>query len=736
MTRTEVERARALYEEGARLLAERWDDAVSMVRSADYGDFHDPRGTLAYATVLLRSGAAGDVEMASRAVRAVLAMQERNEAHAHYGNFRWLLEHETVGDLNAVEFMLDGLNGIVREPNLPAGLAEDVREAIQIGLDEIDRLDVHLSYTNIALSDISNSVLGGEATGDSNYVERGHRRLEEWLSFTAESGAPQEYNSPTYMAVDLARMAVLAELTDDPEIAMKARLAEELLWLHVATHYHPDLAQLCGPHSRSYFDGWTGAGGYLKLMLWRLVGDEQLRRTPAAYVSRSREEGHIGAALEGLHPPAYIEGLLRRKQYPYATCETTDRARGLDITTFMTERYALGTASRSFTVGAIPEQWEQPNNMLAYFRREGAPGFGSLISRYVIDEQGLGAGSAQQGPEWNDSGSFVGVQNRNRAIIAYGLRARLRPTRSYKMSVHFLGAAGAGVRIGERQIEGADVKEDVAPGQAVCVAAGDAYVAIIPLAPSDMGAGAPIRLQRDGEKLTLDVYNYLGPAKQFWEHRSQSGPFYQGNIRNAAIIEVAETHEYESLDAFAAHVAMAMITDGVDDDRVREIAYASEGGSVSLRYSLIDMSVRGRVIDGTPYTPPAARAGALDGRGAQVVASREGLMQAGRTKLLAGTGPKWLIADDDAGLAVVIKPTADEAPVWLETATSILECEAFGMGRIELDDGAPAVSIEAAGAIGAVRIRSEGSPQMKINGVDVTGRLVRIDDDVMEFAGL
>ena len=82
-------------------------------------------------------------------------------------------------------------------------------------------------------------MLGGEAIGDSDYVDRGHQRLEDWLAFTAASGAPHEYNSPTYMAVDLARLAVLAEETEDPDIALKARIGEELLWLHVAAHYHP-----------------------------------------------------------------------------------------------------------------------------------------------------------------------------------------------------------------------------------------------------------------------------------------------------------------------------------------------------------------------------------------------------------------------------------------------------------------------------------------------------------------
>ena len=143
------------------------------------------------------------------------------------------------------------------------------------------------------------------------------------------SGAPHEYNSPTYIGVDLLRMASLAEETESPEIALKARMAEEMLWLHVAAHYHPQLAQIAGPHSRAYFDGWTGAGGYLKLLLWRLLGDDNLRRA-TGYAARSREEAHIGIATTTLHCPAYVERLLRERTFPQIAQETADAGLSLD----------------------------------------------------------------------------------------------------------------------------------------------------------------------------------------------------------------------------------------------------------------------------------------------------------------------------------------------------------------------------------------------------------------------
>src|SRR5581483_6855129 len=248
MSESEASRRSQLLAEARAAYDALWDDAPAMMRYSERPDYHDPRGTLAYARLLLDEGAPGAVERARAALAAVLAMQERTPGHAREGNFRWTLEDEGVTDLNAVEFMLDALIPIARDHAAALGddLAEAAREAVALGLREIDRLDVHLSYTNIALSDIANSVLGGELIGDHRYVERGAKRLEEWLAFTRASGAPHEFNSPTYLAVDIERMATLAEHARDPQVGAKAREAEALLWRHVAVHYQPELAQLAG----------------------------------------------------------------------------------------------------------------------------------------------------------------------------------------------------------------------------------------------------------------------------------------------------------------------------------------------------------------------------------------------------------------------------------------------------------------------------------------------------------
>ncbi len=711
-------------------------------RETEFGVFHDGRASLAYATVLLREGGDAGIERAARIIRNVAGMQETHEGDAHCGNFRWFHEDEGVTDLNAVEFVIDHLNAIIRldaELRLPPDAREALRSMMSLGLREIDRLDVHPSYTNIFLSDVCNSVLGGEALDDPAYVERGAQRLREWFDFTNASGAPHEFNSPTYAAVDIARMATLAACTPkNPEIALRARVAEERLWLHTATHYHPELAQIAGPHSRSYRDGWTGASGYLKLMLWRLLGDDALRRqTP--YFPNGREEGHTGIALDELGCPPYVMQMMRDKRYPYETVETTDAARELDITTHMTEDYALGTASRSYGVGEPPEPWPAWNSILLHFKRDEAPGYGTLFARYVVNDKGPGAvmyESTRVAEDFWEEGRHVGAQHRNRAIVAYGLQPRTRPARSFKLSVQILGASDrTQVWCGDL-IAGERYPRELTAGEPIVIAEGGAYIALIPLEPSDMAHGAPIVLDRTEQGLRLDIYNYRGPAKTFWEHRSQAGPFYKGNVRNAFILEVASRGEYADADRFRRHIAGARISDSVDEEYVREIAYASDGGSIAMRYSLWDMELLERRFDGATFVPPMGRAGALDGSGMQWLQSRDSMIDLAGTKLLAGRAPKWLAADADAGRYVFVNPSDEEVPLWLETPRTVIECDAFGFGRVELDEGEGVVSVDALGEIGTLRLRGSDGLRLLINGTDATPALQPPDaDGVRVFLG-
>ena len=50
--------------------------------------------------------------------------------------------------------------------------------------------------------DAANCVVWGQVLGDAPAVAAGAAKLDRWIAFTG-AGAPYEYNSPTYLAIDL-----------------------------------------------------------------------------------------------------------------------------------------------------------------------------------------------------------------------------------------------------------------------------------------------------------------------------------------------------------------------------------------------------------------------------------------------------------------------------------------------------------------------------------------------------
>jgi hypothetical protein len=131
-----------------------------------------------------------------------------------------------------------------------------------------------------------------------------------------------------------------------------------------------------------------------------------------------------------------------------------------------------------------------------------------------------------------------------------------------------------------------------------------------------------------------------------------------------------------------------------------------------------------------------ARAGALDGSSPQWLQTRESLVALGGATLFAGRSPKWLFADAAARAYVFVNPADDEAPLWLETPDTIVECDAFGFGRVEVDDAAGTVAVEAAGTVGPLRLRAPDLRSLTLNGADVTAMLTPpAPDGVREYNG-
>lgn len=251
--------------------------------------------------------------------------------------------------------------------------------------------------------------------------------------------------------------------------------------------------------------------------------------------------------------------------------------------TFMTPAYALGTAS----VGHHP----QNDRLILYYRVPEPRLVGVLFSRYIVNEKTFGsyyhATDRSRGANLNDEGKFWGVQHQSKSIALYALEPQHEPVHSLKTEVYVLDAASLReVWVNDTPVALRSTPRRLYAHDAVLIADGDVYIAIHPLAPSNLGNDAPILLAERNGELVLSIYNYYqGEAKSFWEYASLSGAFYRQNIRAGFIVEVGDRTEYGDFAAFRQHILRSAIDDRLDG-AIRTVRYASGADLLELSVDL------------------------------------------------------------------------------------------------------------------------------------------------------
>ncbi|MEO8458664.1 MAG: hypothetical protein ABI559_12745, partial [Chloroflexota bacterium] len=559
--------SKELFDRGVADLTSRFDATVGLVRDPFLPERHSGHHSLWYAYALLASG---DIALAEAIIERVLELQELREDDPHHGNFRWHAEDEAVVDLNACQFVLEAL---VRLPldKLRDDLCECVLKAIRLAFVESARLDVHWTYTNIYLLDVHNRIVGGEIVGDRKVVTAGAERLAEWARRTREVGAPHEFNSPTYAAVQLNCLADVGDRATDADVRVLAIEMEERVWRHVADYWHAPTMQLSGPHSRAYRRDVVGASGFLKVVLYKLLGDERLLATTRYYEGPDAEGEMIVSGIE-YHCPADAREMFRAPATQEVR-ETVALDPRVETTSLITPKFALGTMSRPYGVGQPPEPWPMDSACVAYWRRDEAPGYGVLYSRYRMNAKAVGEQSRREA-SWHDireDGTFRSAQEGGRAIVAYGMTPRgQRPISSLRLDVRMLGVSSGDV-VGDGA--GRFVMSD-----------GDVYIGIVALGVEQLGHSESVVVWQDADEAVISLVNYEGPAKVFWEYRSLAGPFWKGNVRNGFAVWVAARSEFASVAAFSTALAEASVRHDVDGSRCR-----TAFGDVRLDYDLREM---------------------------------------------------------------------------------------------------------------------------------------------------
>lgn len=654
---------------------------LNLVGSNIQGEiFHMVYFNAQFVEKLLDNGTSSDIELAEKIIPSLLSCQELNPSSPNYGGFRWEFETPLVNDLNAVEFLLDGLVPMMirSEHKLSSPIRSQLRESIRLALGNVDRVDVAFNYTNIILKDITNSCLGGELLKDTAIANRGYRRFREWIAYTdANGGGVYEFNALPYTAVAMDVLSKLSKLVKDEETRVLAKIMLARLSLSAGLHIHPTTGRWAGPHGRAYHASYISEGGWYKLK-------EKEMETMNDWV----DEGKL---------PDWMNGLMKPEVIPDEIVETISRDHGMYISTYKTPSYAFGVASRNMS--------DQDNRFIAWqsnvfsmvFDKPGEELPGIVYSRYINNDEWLGDFSAAPGRPTNmlipDKGNFQGVQNGNRAIGLYAPR-HLNAMEHYSSAKSVIAlprwkSETDKIWVNEKLIKNYPALVPV--DGVVVIESGSVMIGIKPFQLGNLGYGSHMEIRHLDDKdktLVFEMYNYQGPAKTFWE-LAWPGAFFQGYPANGWYTEVVEGDEYENGAEFAKTLKRGKVIDDLTapftytggEERLWEVEYARDGKALGMEVDMFNWFASGRRWneDGEIVFEM------LSSRYARQ--TMNGKIEIEDVTLECGKQSAWLYQSPDKKTIVAAYHGPEEAPFVLKTAEGNIKIQSVSSALVVIRNG-------------------------------------------------
>ena len=644
-----------------------YDPDVHLVAvTIDNGIFHTVWMSTEYAVALVENGSPLEIKRAEAVIDAILDCQDMDARSPHYGNFKWEHEDLAVEDLNAVQFVLVRLIPLLlkQSDSLSEELVERVRARIRLALDEIRRIDVSTTYSNIVAQDIANSILGGQLLNRPEYLRRGVAKLRTWMNVIDKSGIPHEYNSPTYSFVSIDALYKIVKFSAHREARTLAQLLVSRIALSLALRLHAKTGRLAPPHCRAYY--------------------------PDLVCERTAEATTFSLLIAQGKIPYWLETVLSHRPTPMPVTETSDAGAGVVISSYLDSEYSLGVASQELATQSNRFISNQSNVFSIHYTRANQFAPGVVFSRYLINDKWLGdyrtTPSRSSNRVFRDEGSFRGVLAGSRAIGLYTSRELDAWSRCSSAKAALIWSRAEDVE--ELWVNGSrigNLPADVPERSVIVVACGNVYVVVRPLDRTKLGVHAPIRIVEHRGCLVLEMYNYLGPDKTFWE-LANPGSFFQGYVRNGFYVEVVARNHYASGKAVYESLASGQINEELDEaqtfdgdsSRKWSVSYSGDDRSLGIEVDLMRWRIQRRWSDGQDMGYPMLSSPVA-------IENRSGSMEVGNARLHCGNDAAWLVAIPEADLWVGAYHGPGRSSFTLEVPDGRVHIERLEAGMVVWD---------------------------------------------------
>jgi hypothetical protein len=526
-----------------------------------------------------------------------------------------------------------------------------------------DRIHYTMYNDNFAAMAAFTLLTAGERFGDASSFNAGVEKLRGLQEVLTRNGTIMEYCSPTYIATDMHPLAEIVNHVQDSEVRDLALKCEERMWAELATHYHAPSAHLAGPYSRAYMIDTVGHPHQVCFVLYLVFGDVVFIN-PVADLFPPHENQVIHHGLDTLiwpsmvwhtsgdyHCPDYLAEILLNKPLPFTVVTKSEclpsRIEGYRTdpetgqqhfvpnllefggfsgpnTTYMTEDYALGTAYSQFHDGGLSESF-----YVVYRKRRPARELmdtGVVFAKYIINDRLPDRdnyysvyGKATK-EAFRDEGRKFGMQHGSCSMMVYKPKQfEAHSVSSMKLSVMFPCHFGwtPQVVLGDEHRTKVSLepvsgtRELLASCKDPCpvfVQDGPVYMAFKPLALTDRGREAAVKIERLGNYLALSFYNYEGPRKSFEVEDMLL-------TSSGFIAHLGTVDEWETFDAFIADASLGELSDYTTTQQgsvTRWVRYKHGSLDMHFAYSPLSEGIMVDTIGGRPRPRPIFEATGLD----------------------------------------------------------------------------------------------------------------------------